>query len=94
MYFVFYGLTLFLRLVSFAILVYAILSWIMPGNAFFRWLEGFVAPFLRPFRRLTNRLMGIAGLRLDISPLLAMVAISILSRILWRVYLLLPRFLR
>ena len=89
LYSVFYAAHLFLQLLSYAILFQCILSWIAPRSALYRWLDYFTAPFVAPFRRLMHAMMRRWGSPFDFSYWFAMIAISILSRLLWRLYALL-----
>ena len=91
LYNVFYAAQMFLQLISYAILFYCILSWIAPRSALYYWLERFTAPFVMPFRRLTYAMMRRWGMRFDFSCWFAMIAISILSRLLTRLYYVLIR---
>lgn len=91
LYSVFYAAQLFLRIVSYAILFQCILSWIAPRSPLYYWLSRFTAPFVEPFRRLTYRLMSRWGGMVDFSCWFAMIAINILSRLIWDLYFLLLR---
>ncbi len=79
-----YFLTIFFELVYWSILAWVILSWVMlfggikPGNSFFQFFSNIVEPILKPFR--WARLGG-----LDLSPIVAIVALSYLVQVLQRV---------
>lgn len=88
---VFNAASIFLYVVRTAILIYAILSWVRPNFRLFYMLESFVKPFLIPFRRLSVWLMSKCSRPLDFSCWFALIGISILDSLLWRLYYLLSR---
>lgn len=76
------GINYFLNVVSWALLVYCIMSWIVrPTNQFYILLSRFVAPLLAPFRPIARKLIE-RGFMIDISVLLAFVAIRLLRSVL------------
>ena len=89
LYNVFYAAQMFLQVVSYAILVYCILTWIAPRSRLCDWLGNFTEPFVAPFRRLTYAMMRRWGSPFDFSCWFAMIAINIASRLLWQVFSLL-----
>ena len=89
LYRVFQAGSYFLHIVDTAILVYVVLSWFRPSFRFFYWLTNFVAPFIRPFRRLSEWIMCRTRIPLDFSCWFAMIGISIVDQLLWRIYALL-----
>ena len=88
---VFDAASIFLYVVRTAILIYAVLSWIQPTFRFYYILESFIKPFLIPFRRLSVWLMNKIRRPLDFSCWFALIGISILDSLLWRLYFLLSR---
>ena len=88
---VFNAASIFLYVVRTAILIYAILSWVRPNFRLFYMLESFVKPFLIPFRRLSIWLMSKCRRPIDFSCWFALIGISILDSLLWRLYYLLSR---
>ena len=86
MYFLFYVLSRLLRLLSLAILAQVIMSWVYPQGPVYRWLTRLTDPILAPFRRLSRWVMDITSLPLDFSPWFAMIAINLVSTLIWRVY--------
>jgi len=86
LYRVFLAASTFLRIVDTAILIYVVLSWFRPRSNIYLWLEGFVRPFIMPFRRLSVWLMSRTRMPLDFSCWFAMIGISIVERLLWRLY--------
>ena len=74
--------SVFLNIVSVAILLYAVLSWLHTRHPAYLWLEGFVSPFIRPFRGLSLALMRKLGVPLDFSCWFALIGINILNQ-LW-----------
>jgi len=68
------------------IVVHALCSWFLsPYNRFMRLLTRLVDPAVRPFRRLLDKLFT-TGMRLDFSPVLAVIALRLISRLLVWVY--------
>lgn len=90
----FYAVNCFLRVISFAIMAYVVMSWFQPSSRFYLWLVNFVAPFVRPFNGIALKVMTRTGWRVDISPWLAMIALNVVGELLWVVYRLLPWPLR
>ena len=86
MYILFYSLSQLLRLLSLAILVQVIMSWVYPQGKVYYWLRRLTEPIMAPFRRLSMWLMRRTGLPLDFSPWFAMIAINLVSELIWRVY--------
>ena len=91
LYEVFYAVSIFLRILRTAILVYVVLSWFRPRFKAFYLLENFVRPFIMPFRRLSIWLMSKFRMPLDFSCYFALVGISLLQQLWWRLYFLLAR---
>ena len=94
MYRLFYGVSQLLRLLSLAILVHAVMSWVYPRGKLFDFLSRLTAPILAPFRRLSYWVMNRTGLPVDFSPWFAMIAINFVSELIWRAYFMLPWGLR
>ena len=89
LYHIFKAGSVFMSIVSSAILLYCVLSWFRPRNSLFLWLEGFVYPFVSPFRRLNLWLMRRTRIPLDFSCWFAIIGINILESLWWRLYALL-----
>ncbi|NLO81781.1 MAG: YggT family protein [Clostridiales bacterium] len=76
------GIRWFLNILSWLIIVNALLSWFMaPTHPVRSFLMRLIEPIVRPFRRLTSRL-NTSGFPIDFSPLLAYFAILILLEVL------------
>ena len=90
----FSAVDIFLNVIDSAILLYVIMSWFRPSNRFYLWLVNFVTPFIKPFYPLAVKIMTRTGWHVDLSAWLAMIAISIIQRLLWVIYGFLPWFLR
>ena len=71
----------FLRLVSFAILAYCVLSWIAPNSRPHLMLGSFIRPFVAPFRRLSVWLMSRTRMPLDFSCWFAIIGLNVIERI-------------
>lgn len=79
------GLSWFFRIVTFAMVLYAFLSWfVRPDNAFYRLLARFCQPILAPFRPIAARLMY-RGFPFDVSYILAFFAIQVLQYLVMQV---------
>ena len=81
--------SLALRLVSLALLVYCVMSFVMPGSDLFRKASIYIQPFLQPVRRkLYQWFPSLRRLPVDLSPLglwllmdIAMALVNLLRRI-------------
>ena len=93
LYQVFYAGDIFMRVVIYAMLIYCILSWFRPTFRAYDWLGAFVQPFVAPFRWLSMKLMSYFRAPVDFSYLFAIIAIEIIERLWWQLYLLLARAL-
>ena len=69
----------FLQIMVYAIFARAIISWfpLNPANFMVRFLSWITEPILAPFRRIIPR-FG----RMDLSPLVALIVLSVVSRVL------------
>ena len=86
LYKVFQAGSLFLTVIRWAILLYVVLSWVrLRGNAYL-WLEGFVRPFVAPFRRLSVWLMNRTRMPLDFSCWFALIGLSLVNQLWWWLY--------
>ena len=86
LYKVFQAGSLFLSVIRWAILIYVVLSWVrLRGNAYL-WLESFVRPFVAPFRRLSVWLMSRTRMPLDFSCWFALIGLSLVNQLWWRLY--------
>lgn len=89
LYDVFYAVSIFLRILRIAILIYVVLTWFRPQFKVFYMLENFVKPFIMPFRRLSVWLMSKTRMPLDFSCYFSLVAISLIQELWWKLYSLL-----
>jgi len=84
-----YTLMMVVRVLDLAILVYCVMTWIMPGGKFFWWLKNLVDPLAAPFRPIAMKLARRFNLPFDFSLLFAMIALSVVENLLrWLYYLL------
>lgn len=84
-YNIFSGISIFLRVINYAILAYCLCSWIVsPTSKVYVFLRNLVWPFIAPFRGLSMKLMVKLGLRIDLSAWFALIALSILDSLMWR----------
>ncbi|AND85240.1 YggT family protein [Clostridium tyrobutyricum] len=79
------ALSLLFRFLEGAIFLDVILSWVMPrgGNSFVNLLHVFTEPFMRPGRKLQQKL--IPGLMIDFSPIIAFIIIDIIRGIVFSI---------
>ena len=91
LYQVFYAGYIFLRLISWAILIYCVMSWFRPTFRAFDTLGRFIQPFVAPFQKLSMKVMRYFRAPVDFSYLFAMLAYQIIGRLWWRLYFLLAR---
>lgn len=81
------GVSIFLRVINYAILGYCLCSWILPPtNRIYALLRNLSWPFIAPFRGLSMKLMYRFGLRLDLSPWFAIMALQVANSLLWRLF--------
>lgn len=85
-YTVFYAADRFLSLISLAILVYCVLTWIAPRSAARDFLERFISPFCAPFRKLARAICMRWGAPFDFTCWFAMIGISLVQQVLWAIY--------
>ena len=77
-----YSVIWFLNILSWAIVLNSLLSWILdPMHPVRAFLARFVEPIVSPFRALTSKL-NTSGLPIDFSPLLAYFTLSIITTLL------------
>lgn len=84
---VYRGISMFLQLIRYVLLIYCILSWVLPPyNRVMQFLARFMDPVLRPIRNLQFRLFP--RLPLDFSAMIALLLISLLDSLIYRLFLL------
>ena len=93
LYTVFKAGSIFLRIIDTAILVYCVLSWFQPRFKLFFMLRQFIQPFISPFQTLSLKLMRYFRAPIDFTLLFAMIGISIIERLWWRLYFILAGLL-
>lgn len=72
-----------LRLANTALLIYCIMSFVMPGSDLMRKVSAYVEPVLRPFRQLLYRYFPrLCTLPVDFSPLAVWLAIDVVTLLL------------
>jgi len=86
LYTVFRAGSIFLRIIETAILVYCVLSWFQPRFRLFFMLRQFIQPFISPFQRLSLWVMRYFRAPLDFTCFFALIGISLIERIWWRIY--------
>ena len=76
------GISIFLNIISVILFVYCLMTWfVRPDSQIYVFMRRLVDPIVAPFRPLALRLME-KGLMIDISVLLAILAVRILSYVL------------
>ena len=89
MYYLYYLIDNLLRLIYLLLIVYCIMGWLVNReNRFYQLLSLIFEPILKPFRYLQVKLLG-NRLALDLSPIFAVIAISLCHRVLAWVFRLL-----
>ena len=69
---VYRGVSYFLLALQIIVGAYCLCSWFMPPNSpFFRLLSNLASPIIAPFRPIGMWIMRMTGLRLDLSPVIA-----------------------
>lgn len=88
LYNVFLGISYFIRILSYALVIYCILSWILPPyHKVMQFFSRIVDPMLNPVRRVMFRIFP--RMPLDLSPIALSMLLSFATRLLWRVYVML-----
>ena len=78
------GLNYFANAIIALIWISCLMSWfVRPTNRFYQFLERFLYPILEPFRKISRKLIR-GGFMIDISPILATVAIRIIMSLILR----------
>jgi uncharacterized protein YggT (Ycf19 family) len=89
---IYQGVSVFLSILKYALIVYCVLSWFAsPINRLYVLLSRVVDPLLAPFRMLSARLIR-RGLRFDPSVIFALVALQVVEHLVgrllsWMMYL-------
>lgn len=86
MYSVIDAVRVFLRLLSFAMFVYWILTLLRFNNRLVELLAKFIYPFVRPFRRPAMWVMRRTGWPIDFTLWFAMIGVNIVSELLLVLY--------
>lgn len=80
------GIHQFLRLLSYALFIYALMSWfVRPDAKIYRIFSRFCEPLLAPFRPIGRKLIQY-GLRVDLSVWLAAIGLQIIDNIIYRIF--------
>lgn len=84
LYRVYLGIHQFLNILSYALIIYALMTWfVRPEAPIYRFAARFCAPLLAPFRPLGQKLIQ-AGLRIDLSVWFAVLALRIVDNLVYR----------
>ena len=86
LYRIFDAASILLSVMSTAIFIYCILTWVAPRSAARYWLERFIDPICAPFRPLGRMLINRWGAPFDFTCWFALIGIRIASRLLWQIY--------
>ena len=87
------GINFFLNIVSVLLSIYCLMTWfVRPGSSMYAFMQKLIGPIVAPFRPLALRLME-HGLMLDISVLLAIIAVRIASWLINVVFNYIYRFI-
>ncbi len=87
MYVLAQAVNLFFRVVYYMIFIRIIMSWFIrdPRNKFYMILVNVTEPILLPFRKLSYKIFAGRNMMIDISPLLAIIALQVINNIVIRV---------
>ena len=86
MYSVIHAVQVFLRILSLAMFIYWIMTFLRFNNRFVEILAKSIYPFVRPFRRPAMWVMRRTGLPNDFTLWFAMIGINIVSELLYVLY--------
>lgn len=85
LYNIFRGVSMFLQVIYYALLVYCIMSWILPPyGKVMMFLSRIFDPVLRPIRTLLFRIFP--RLPLDFSALVLFLLLNLANTLLWQLY--------
>ncbi|MBR0464479.1 MAG: YggT family protein [Clostridia bacterium] len=85
-YQIFLGINRFLSVLEVLLIIYALMTWfVRPDSPVYQFLYRFLNPVIAPFRRISRKLIE-RGLMIDISVILAVLAIRVVQSLLWRLY--------
>ena len=93
LYTIYWAASAFLEIISLAIFIYCILTWIAPRSSIRYWLENFIQPFCAPFRPLARYIMRRWGAMFDLTCFFAMIGMQIAQRILLLIFRMLFRLM-
>lgn len=91
LYQVFYAGHIFLRVLTSAIFIYCILTWLRPTFRAFYVLQDMIRPFVTPFAKLSAKLAQYFRAPVDFSCLLALIGYHLIDRLWWVLYGILAR---
>ena len=94
LYEVFYAVSIFIKVIWYAILIYCVLSWFQPRFQAYYWLRNFVMPFVSPFQRLGLWVRRYFAAPIDFALLFALIGYRIIGSLWWGLYALLMRLMR
>ena len=86
LYGIFHALDLLCRILDYAIILYCVMSWFRSRTALFNWLGRFLEPIMSPFRGISRWICVKTGIPLDFTPYFAIIALSVIRNLLWRLY--------
>ena len=84
----FLGINYFIQILSYALMIYCVLSWILPPyHKVMQFFGKIVDPMLTPVRRVLFRIFP--RMPLDLSPIALFFLMNLATRLLWRLYVML-----
>jgi len=84
-YRIYLGIHQFLRILSYALYIYALMTWfVRPDAKIYRIFSRFCEPLLAPFRPIGRKLIQM-GLRIDLSVWIAAIGLNLLDSIIYRI---------
>lgn len=85
LYGIFRGISMFLQAIYYFLLIYCLLSWILPPyNKVMMFFNRILDPILRPIRSLLFRIFPRAPI--DLSALVLFFVLQLLNTLIWRLY--------
>lgn len=91
MYSVFRAVSIFIRIIEWAVVAYCILSWFRPRFKAFFLLRQFIMPFVSPFQKLSMKVMRYFNAPIDLTCFFAIIAFQLIDRLWWRLFILIMR---
>ena len=86
LYSVFRAVSIFIRVIEWAVVAYCVLSWFRPNFKLFYVLRQCIQPFVSPFQKLSMKVMRYFNAPVDFTCFFAIIGFQVLDRLWWALY--------